>query len=66
MKNILFFILLFISLNIFALDRVALVIGNADYQINPLKNPTNDAIDISISHKIINVKVKHQMIYILI
>ena len=25
--------------------RVALVIGNADYQVSPLKNPVNDAVD---------------------
>jgi hypothetical protein len=31
--------------------RIALVIGNAKYQISPLKNPINDANDISIALK---------------
>ena len=31
----------------FAQDRIALVIGNSDYQEQPLNNPTNDASDIS-------------------
>ena len=31
----------------FAQDRIALVIGNGDYEVQSLKNPTNDAMDIS-------------------
>lgn len=31
----------------YSAKRVALVIGNSDYQSVPLKNPVNDAIDIS-------------------
>ena len=41
--------LLFISLNIYALERVALVIGNANYQVNPLNNSLNDAKDLAAS-----------------
>jgi len=36
-----------ISLGAFSQERIALVIGNGDYQINPLANTLNDAQDIS-------------------
>ena len=49
MKRIFIFIMIFISLNTIALDRVALVIGNANYQIKSLKNSINDARDIASS-----------------
>lgn len=43
--------LLFFTQNGFAYEtvvpRYALVIGNADYKFSPLKNPVNDALDIS-------------------
>jgi hypothetical protein len=48
------YLIIFISLisliiteQVYARERIALVIGNADYQIYPLKNPTNDARDIA-------------------
>lgn len=47
---VLFFLFLFFSLQkkqSFAQNRVALVIGNSDYQQQSLKNPVNDAKDIS-------------------
>ena len=47
MKKLLSITLLFLSLNVFAQERIALVIGNADYQINPLTNTLNDAQDIA-------------------
>ena len=31
----------------YASDRVALLIGNADYKVQPLANPVNDAVDIA-------------------
>jgi len=39
--------LVLFSTSIFAQDRIALVIGNSDYEINPLENPVNDAQDIA-------------------
>jgi len=45
-------IFLFVSVVVFSqskADRVALVIGNASYEDNYLKNPINDAIDMSIA-----------------
>ncbi len=51
-KFILFFLLLIfscgsISEDINANKKFALVIGNGNYDVSPLKNPVNDAIDIS-------------------
>ena len=45
MKNILTFLFLFISISLFSQDekRLALVIGNANYDKGELKNPVNDA-----------------------
>ncbi len=40
-------IFLFFSQQVFADNRIALVIGNAEYQNAPLNNPANDAFDIS-------------------
>ena len=49
MKKILTTILIVISLNAAAQERMALVIGNSDYSINPLSNTLNDAQDIAKS-----------------
>ena len=49
--------LLIISIGTFAQDRIALVIGNANYDIKPLKNPINDARDIANSIKDLGFKV---------
>ena len=46
-KKLLTLALLFLSLNTFAQERIALVIGNADYQVSALKNALNDAQDIT-------------------
>ena len=46
MKKLLTLAFLFLSLNVFAQERIALVIGNADYQVSALKNALNDAQDI--------------------
>ena len=45
MKNILTALLFFISISLFSQDekRLALVIGNANYDKGELKNPVNDA-----------------------
>ena len=43
-----------------AQQRIALVIGNADYRIAPLKNPGNDAADMATALKRLGFKVdKH-------
>ncbi len=49
MKRILLILLVFliISLPTFAKERVALVIGNGSYQVDPLSNPVNDARDMA-------------------
>ena len=39
--------LLTLSLSVFAQERIALVIGNADYKVSPLKNAINDADDMA-------------------
>jgi uncharacterized caspase-like protein len=41
------FLLLFVSAHAYARDRIALVVGNADYRVKPLANPANDARDIA-------------------
>ena len=60
MKKFIFFILLLITFNVFAIDRIALVIGNSDYAdtINSLKNPVNDAKDIAASLEELGFEVK--------
>ena len=49
MKRIVLILLAFsmISLSAFAKVRVALVIGNSNYQVKPLSNPVNDARDMA-------------------
>jgi uncharacterized caspase-like protein len=49
MKRILLILLAFsiVSLSVFAKERVALVIGNGSYQVDPLSNPVNDARDMA-------------------
>jgi LysM repeat protein len=49
MKHFLFILLIFsiISPGTFARERIALVIGNSDYQVDPLPNPVNDANDMA-------------------
>lgn len=42
-----YLIFLFSSQQVCAENRIALVIGNADYKNSPLNNPANDALDIS-------------------
>ncbi|MCK5663844.1 MAG: SUMF1/EgtB/PvdO family nonheme iron enzyme [Thiotrichaceae bacterium] len=39
--------------------RVALIIGNADYKVAPLNNPTNDAMDMANTLKQLGFKVIH-------
>ena len=58
MRKFIFFILFIITFNVLAIDRIALVIGNAKYQINPLKNPVNDAKDIAASLEELGFEVK--------
>ncbi len=40
-------------------NRIALLIGNANYEKAPLKNPINDALDLSETLKHIGFKVKY-------
>ena len=49
--------LLILSLGAFAQERIALVIGNSEYQVSPLKNALNDAEDIAQSLKELDFKV---------
>ncbi|MDH5423959.1 MAG: caspase family protein [Gammaproteobacteria bacterium] len=39
------------------IPRYALIIGNADYQFSPLKNPLNDANDIAGTLKLLRYQV---------
>ena len=43
MQNLLTLTLLILSLGVFAQERIALVIGNADYEVSSLNNALNDA-----------------------
>jgi tol-pal system protein YbgF len=56
-RALLILIFSMVSLNGYAIDRIALVIGNADYQNSPLKNSVNDAEDIALSIKGLGFKV---------
>jgi len=47
MKHLSLILLVFISMSVFAKERVALVIGNSDYQVKPLVHPVNDARDMA-------------------
>ena len=57
MKKILTLALLLFCLGAFAQEKIALVIGNADYQISALKNALNDAEDIASALKKLDFKV---------
>ncbi len=50
-------LLLSLQFSVSASNRHALVIGNADYKIGPLKNPSNDANSISASLERLGFKV---------
>jgi len=56
-KYLLSITLLILSIGAFAQDRIALVIGNANYEIKSLKNPINDARDIANSIEDLGFKV---------
>ena len=56
-KSILTFTLISLSLSLFAQEKVALVIGNADYKVSALKNALNDAQDIAIALEDLDFKV---------
>ena len=56
-KRLLTLTLLTLSLGTLAQDRIALVIGNADYKVSALKNALNDAEDIAQSLKELDFKV---------
>jgi len=57
MKKLLTLALFFFSLGAFSQERIALVIGNADYQISALKNALNDAQDIAKALENLDFKV---------
>ena len=57
LKHLLTLALLTLSLGAFAQDRIALVIGNSEYQVSPLKNALNDAEDIAQSLQELDFKV---------
>ena len=57
LKKLLTLALLILSLSIFAQERFALVIGNADYQVSPLRNALNDAQDITQALEALDFKV---------
>jgi len=46
-KIILILIVVLLSVNVFSQSKIALIIGNSDYKDMPLKNPVNDAYDLS-------------------
>ncbi|MCP4696303.1 MAG: caspase family protein [Gammaproteobacteria bacterium] len=57
-KQVIFVLLLLvISTHSYARDRIALVIGNANYDAQPLSNPVNDARDISEKLRKLNFDV---------
>ncbi len=59
-KNIFFILLITIlsfSSKATAEKRVALVIGNSDYIDSPLRNPVNDASDLSTALRSLNFEV---------
>ena len=59
MKKFTAFALLFLALSTLAQDRIALVIGNANYQEDPLKSTLNDSNDMAASRKKLGFKVTH-------
>ena len=58
MRKLLFAFLLIISFNVYALDRIALVIGNAEYLVTPLNNSVNDAKNIAALLEELDFEVK--------
>ena len=56
-KKLLTLTLLILSLGTFAQERIALVIGNADYQVSALSNALNDAQDITLALENLDFKV---------
>ena len=56
-KNLLTITLLILSLGVFAQERIALVIGNADYEVSSLNNALNDAQDITQALENLDFKV---------
>jgi len=56
-KNLLTLTLLILSLGVFAQERIALVIGNADYEVSSLNNALNDAQDITQALENLDFKV---------
>ena len=42
-----------------AFGRYALVVGNGDYAFAPLKNPTNDALDVATVLRQVGFSVRH-------
>ena len=48
-KNFIILLLIFTCLFAFAELRTALVIGNGDYEVSPLRNTENDATDMAAS-----------------
>ncbi|SVD76981.1 uncharacterized protein METZ01_LOCUS429835, partial [marine metagenome] len=59
MKKFTAFALLFLALSTLAQDRIALVIGNANYQEDPLKSTLNDSNDMAASLEELGFKVTH-------
>ena len=51
------FLMLLVSIEAHTQERIALVIGNADYQISPLNNSINDARDMASTLKELDFKV---------
>ena len=58
-KVLLFCVLLCSSFALQAAGRTALVIGNSDYQISPLLNPTRDADDMAAALRFLGFDVIH-------
>ena len=56
-KPLFLLFLLLLTLSTHARERIALVIGNSDYQISPLDNSINDARDIASTLKGLDFKV---------
>jgi len=57
LKKLLTLCLILFSTIAIAQDRIALVIGNSDYKVSPLKNAINDAEDITLALKKLNFDV---------
>ena len=58
MRKLLFAFLFIISFNVYALERIALVIGNAKYLVEPLNNSVNDAKNIAALLEELDFEVK--------